>query len=172
VSLAGSSPNANDVPAPARPWYRRDVHDELHEHPHGDDDIPTTSLLREARGAYALAIREVLDQHGVGDVPPNSAFLLGGLRAGVPFEALARQRRRAIERSGVVDALVDAGCVRRVDDDVELTERGHQIATACAVARDALDRHVADAIGADGYRAMRSGLIALIDWKEAEEERR
>ncbi len=152
------------------------MHDELHDHGHGRpldyDDVPTTSLLREARGAYALAIRAVLDEHGVGDVPPNSAFLLGGLRAGVPYEALARQRRRGIDRRGVVDALVEAGCVRRVDDDVVLTDRGREVAAACAGARERLDRYVVDTIGPVGYSVMRAGLVALIDWKEAEEERR
>ncbi len=150
------------------------MHDELHDHDHplGSDDVPTTSLLREARGAYALAIRAVLDEHGIGDVPPNSAFLLGGLRAGVPYEALARQRRRGLDRGGVVDALVEAGCVRRDDDDVVLTDRGREVAAACAGARERLDRYVAATIGADGYGAMRAGLVALIDWKEAEEGHR
>ncbi|HEV3329284.1 MAG TPA: hypothetical protein VGZ33_07785 [Acidimicrobiales bacterium] len=150
------------------------MHDDLsdHDHPLGFDDVPTTSLLREARGAYALAIRAVLDEHGIGDVPPNSAFLLGGLRAGVPYRALARQRHHGIDRGGVVDALVGAGCVRRVDDDVVLTDRGREVAAACAGATDRLDRFVAATIGPDGYDAMRAGLVALIDWKEAEESRR
>ncbi len=173
---------ARDAAGP--PWYRPGVHDELHGHPHdhdhdhghghplADGDVPTTSLLREARGAYALAIRAVLDEHGIGDVPPNSAFLLGGLRAGVPYQALARQRRRGLDRGGVVDALAEAGCVRRVDDDVVLTERGREVAEACARARSRLDDYVAEAIGRDGYDTMRAGLVALIDWKEAEEERR
>jgi hypothetical protein len=160
-------------------------HEHHHDGPHGRDghhgvehaewvpeDVPMTSLLREARGAYALAIRAVLDEHGIGDVPPNSAFLLGGLRAGVPFEALALQRRRVIDRSGVVDALVEADCVCRVDDDVVLTERGRVVAAACAAARDSLDRHVVDTIGSDGLGTMRAGLVALIDWKEQAEEAR
>jgi hypothetical protein len=181
----------NFIPAPCgSAWYRPGVHDELadhhrhehqhhghdghHEHDHADlggGDVPTTSLLREARGAYALAIRAVLDEHGIGDVPPNSAFLLGGLRAGIPFEALARQRRRAIDRSGVVEALVEADCVRRLDDDVVLTDRGRAVAAACAAARDTLDRHVVATIGSEGFGTMRAGLVALIDWKEQEEAR-
>jgi hypothetical protein len=156
------------------PWYRPGVpdHDQHHVHPPESDDVPTTSLLREARGAYALAIRAVLDEHSIGDVPPNSAFLLGGLRAGVPYEALARQRRRGLDRGGVVDALVEVGCVRRSDDDVVLTDRGREVAAACAAATERLDRYVAATIGHDGYGAMRAGLVALIDWKEAEESRR
>lgn len=161
-------------------WYRPGGHEEHRdEGAHHDDDdaggaggVPTTSLLREARGAYAHAVRAVLDLHGVGDVPPNSAFLLGGLRAGVPYEDLVRQRRRGLERGNVVDALVDAGCVKRVADDVVLTDRGREVATACAAARDRLDRHVVEAIGVDGYATMRAGLVALIGWKEEDEQRR
>lgn len=148
-------------------------HHEAHPRDAGDaGDVPTTALLREARGAYALAIRGALDEHGIGDVPPNSAFLLGGLRLGVPYKDLLRQRRRAIERSGVVDALVGVGCVRRVDEEVELTDRGREVSEGCAAAMRELDHRIVAAIGEDGYRTMRQGLVTLIDWKEHEEDRR
>ncbi len=152
--------------------HRHEHHDTHARDQGGVDDVPMTALLREARGAYALAIRGALDEHGIGDVPPNSAFLLGGLRLGVPFKDLVRQRRRAIERSGVVDALVGVGCVRRVDDEVELTDRGRQVSEGCAAAMRELDRRIVASIGEEGYRTMRQGLVTLIDWKEAEEERR
>jgi hypothetical protein len=133
------------------------------------DEVPTPALLREARGAYALAIRSALAECGLGALPANSAFIVGGLHFGVPIDALIGQRRRSLDRAGTIDALVAAGCLEDVDGELRLTERGHEAAHACGAARVRLDAHVASVIGESGVESLRAGLVALIDWKEAAE---
>jgi hypothetical protein len=133
--------------------------------------VPTASLLREARGAYQLAIRGALRTQGLSALPENSAYVLGGLRLGVPFDALVRQRRHAVERAGTVDALVAAGLLEPHVDGYVLTARGREVSESCAAASAALERHVVDQVGDDGLTAMRAGLVALIDWKERAESR-
>jgi hypothetical protein len=134
-----------------------------------DDDLPTTTLLREARRAYGHAIRHAMADEGLGDLPAHSAFVLGGLNFGAPIEWLLRQRRRELERSGTIDALVGAGCLEWRDGELAITERGREVSRACAEARERLDDHVAATIGTEGLATMRRGLLALIDWNEDHE---
>lgn len=136
--------------------------------PRDEDEFPTPTLMREARGAYDLAMRRALAALGLHDLPRNSAYLLGGLHAGVPFGALVRHRRRSLEQAGTVQALLGAGCLVLDGDDATLTDRGHDAAHACRSARDSVDAVVRDAIGKKGLAKMRAGLTALIEWKEAE----
>lgn len=134
-----------------------------------DDDHPTNSLIREARGAYGLAIRKALSGIGLGELPRNSAYVLGAMDGfDAPFDTVVHQRRRSLEQSHTIEALVASGCLATEKGATVLTARGREAAKACAEARKALDRVVVDAIGHDGYATMRAGLEALIEWKEAE----
>ena len=132
-----------------------------------DDEIPTPSLIREARGAYGLAIRAALSRIGLNDLPRNSAFVLGAMDTfGMTFDDVIRQRRKSLEQSRTIEALFKCGCLETKDGVTALTARGHEAAKACAEARESLDAEVVARIGKDGFATMRSGLVALIDWKD------
>ncbi len=127
------------------------------------------ALIREARGAYGLAIRLALSDAGLSALPRNSAYVLGAMHAGGDFESIVRHRRASLESSGTIDALFSTGCLAQEHGRTVLTDRGHEAAHVCRDAREALDRRVTDTIGPDGFETMRKGLMSLIDWKEANE---
>lgn len=134
-----------------------------------EPEVTIPVLLREARGAYALAIRKALATMGLEQLPRNTAFVLGALRSDVPFESIVRQRRGSLERAGTMDALVSAGCVRRDGDRYVLTPRGEGASIACEGARREVDEALAKAVGKRGVTALHKGLVALVEWKEANE---
>jgi hypothetical protein len=144
-------------------WYRRRVSND-------DDRLPMPALIREARGAYGLAIRIKLSEIGLSQLPRNSAYVLGAMHAGSDFDSIVRYRRKSLESSGTIDALFATGCLVKEHGETVLTDRGHEAAHVCKDAREALDRRVSDTIGLDGFETMRKGLMSLIDWKEANEQ--
>jgi hypothetical protein len=134
------------------------------------DELPTPSLIREARGAYGLAVRLALTEIGLAELPRNSAFVLGAMeRFGFSVDDVVRQRGASLEKSRTIEALHRSGCLETKRGTTVLTARGHEAAKACEAARRSLDERVVAAVGAEGFAAMRAGLVALIDWKEAAE---
>jgi hypothetical protein len=129
--------------------------------------MPT--LLREARSAYRLAIRRALRSHGLDALPEHSAYLLGGLRLGVPYDALVVHRRHALARAGTIEVLADEQLIRPDGEGYALTPRGREVSEACAAASASLEAEVAGSIGPDGLAALRAGLVAIIDWRERQE---
>jgi DNA-binding MarR family transcriptional regulator len=143
------------------------------------DDIPIPALLRAARGAYGQAIQRRLAADGFDDLPRNAPFVLGGMvNQGIAASDLLPQLGVTKQAaSQLVDTLVTRGYLeRRVDYDdrrrviLEVTERGR---SAAAAVRDGVvwvDDELARRLSPADLKAMRAGLVALIDVREELEE--
>src|SRR5580698_6117336 len=101
--------------------------------------LPTPTLMRAARGAYAGAIRAQLHAIGIDDLPRNGAFILVGIDdRGGPTQDLPYDlgvTKQAV--SQVIDTLVTRGYLERGPDPydrrrtmLELTDRGRQVVDA------------------------------------------
>jgi hypothetical protein len=70
---------------------------------------PIAVLLKEARGAYGVAIHHQLTARGFDAVPPNGAFVLGALHHEASRENIEHERGRALEKGQTIAQLVAAG---------------------------------------------------------------
>jgi DNA-binding MarR family transcriptional regulator len=146
---------------------------------HSPDEVPTTALLRAARGSYGHAIRRELTAAGLEDLPANGAYVVGGIvthggSAGDLVRQLGVSKQAA---SQLIDTLVVRGYLeRRVDpgdrrrNTIEATDRGRAAAEAIKTGVDAVNAELVDLISADGVKGLRAGLIALIDIRERMED--
>ena len=143
------------------------------------DDIPLPALLRAARGSYGGEIRRWLAAAGFDDLPRNGAFVLGGMaNQGVAAGDLIRQLGVSKQATAqFVDTLVLRGYLERTtnpDDrrrlDLALTDRGRAAADEVRAAVLAVDRELARKLTPDEIAALRKGLVALIEIREAAEE--
>jgi DNA-binding MarR family transcriptional regulator len=137
--------------------------------------VSTPALLRASRGAYGRAIRTQLTAAGLDDLPPNGAYVVGGIvthggSAGDLVRQLGVSKQAA---SQLIDTLVVRGYLERRPDPedrrritVEATERGRAAAEAIAAGVEAVDGELAQLISEDGVRALRDGLIALTGIRE------
>ena len=143
-------------------------------------DLPSIpALLRASRGAYRHAIRMQLIAAGLEDLPPNGAYVVGGIvthggSAGDLVRQLGVSKQAA---SQLIDTLVVRGYLERRPDPedrrritVEATERGRAAAEAIAAGVAAVDGELVQLISDDGAQALRDGLIALIDIRERMED--
>lgn len=142
--------------------------------PRADLALPT--LMRAARGAYARSIRSQLQAIGVSDLPKNGAFILFGVHQG-------RERRENLPAglgvskqavSQVVDILVNRGYLERHPDPTDrrrntltVTQRGQEVVEAVWRGTEAIDRALGSRVPAGTVEAMRTGLMALGDIKDA-----
>jgi DNA-binding MarR family transcriptional regulator len=142
------------------------------------DEIPIPALLRAARGAYGGEIRERLAIAGFDDLPRNGPFVLGGIaNQGVAAGDLIRQLGVSKQATAqLVDTLVLRGYLERTtnpDDrrrlDLALTDRGRAAAAEIREAVVAVDEQLERKLAPDGVAALRSGLVALIEIREATE---
>lgn len=141
-------------------------------------NVPIPALLRAARGSYAHAIRAHLVEVGISDLPPNGAYILGGLSASISAGQLFREiGLRESARSRLLQALFDRGFVQPGGgapqhglDDLELTEKGRHAAEASARGVMATNEELAEILSPQEMSNFRTGLIALIDIKERAEE--
>lgn len=139
------------------------------------DDVSTPALLRGARGAYGQAIRRALGDLGIDDMPPNGPFVIGSIRSeGQPLGALV-QRLGVTKQaaSQLIDLLVLRGYVSRTTDpddrrrvNITLTDRGREAADAVFAGVVAVDRELAQLLGATGLEQLRTGLVALCDIRD------
>jgi DNA-binding MarR family transcriptional regulator len=143
------------------------------------EEVPIPALLRAARGSYALAIRVRLAASGYDDVPPNGAYILGGIvnhngSAGALVRELGVSKQAA---SQLIDALVVRGYLdRQVDSEdrrrvsINITDRGRAAAAAIRAGVDAIDAELATLISPAGVASLRTGLIALTAIRERMED--
>ena len=143
------------------------------------DQVSIPALLRASRGAYRHAIRTQLTAAGLDDLPPNGAYVVGGIvthggSAGDLVRQLGVSKQAA---SQLIDTLVVRGYLERRPDpedrrriNVEATERGRAAAEAIAAGVEAVEGELAQLISADGVLALRDGLIALTDIRERMED--
>jgi len=139
------------------------------------EDVPTPSLLRDARGVYREAIGRALADAGCDDVPRNGVFVLAGLDQSVP-EAKFSPQADVVASLGLskqaasllIDTLVLREYLeRRVDPEdrrrmgVRLTERGRTAAVAIQTAVTAIETSLAQLITTDQLCGFRAGLAAF-----------
>jgi DNA-binding MarR family transcriptional regulator/catechol 2,3-dioxygenase-like lactoylglutathione lyase family enzyme len=145
----------------------------------GPDDrsqLPTPTLMRSARGAYAQSIRQQLHAVGINDLPRNGVFILagvdasGGPRRDLPSELGVTQQ--AV--SQLIDVLVNRGYLDRYPDTndrrrigLELTDRGREVVDAAARGVEAVDRRLEEQFSHVQIDAMRAVLLALTEIKIA-----
>lgn len=139
------------------------------------EDVPTPSLLRDARGVCREAIGRALADAGCDDVPRNGVFVLAGLDQSVP-EAKFSPQADVVASLGLskqaasllIDTLVLREYLeRRVDPEdrrrmgVRLTERGRTAAVAIQTAVTAIETSLAQLITTDQLCGFRAGLAAF-----------
>jgi predicted alpha/beta hydrolase family esterase len=131
------------------------------------NDLPGIPiLLREARGAYAGAIRVAIAAAGLPELPTNGPLIVGGLHEGaVSFSRLVDQRRKSIEKSQTIDKLRDAGYLIGSEDDPILSESGHQAAHIVLDSIVHLTESLNQLLGDDGMKAFVTGLLFLSNEK-------
>lgn len=143
------------------------------------DDIPITALLRAARGAYAIAVREQLAAAGCEDLPRNGPYVLGGLvnRGGSAGDLIRQLGISKQAASQLVDTLVERGYLERDDDPDDrrrtilvATARGRAAAAATFAGVVEIDRELAEMLAPESLAGLREGLIALTVIRERREE--
>jgi DNA-binding MarR family transcriptional regulator len=148
---------------------------------HDAGEVVIPALLRAARGAYALAIRDRLMAAGFEDVPRHGAFVVGGMaNHGAPVAGLVRElgiSRQAAAQ--LVDTLVDRGYLERrggSDDGeqmaIEVTDRGRHAATAVRAGVEAIDAELSRMLSPADLAGLRAGLVALTEIRERMEAER
>ncbi len=138
-------------------------------------DIPTPALLRASRGAYSIGIRRELAKAGIDDLPPNGAYVIGGMgNRGATATDLIRQLGMS-ERSTseLVDTLVSRGFLTQADvaaDQREiavvLTKRGLVAAEAIGRGVDSVEDELRTFLTAADYQGLRRGLVGLCELRE------
>lgn len=142
-----------------------------------DVHIPLPALLRAARGSFAHAIRQHLDDAGIHDLPPNGAYILGGLTMSVHAGQLFREiGLRESTRARLLQSLLERdfvipgrGAPRYEVPDLELTEKGRSAAEAARDGVNAVVEELTTMLSPQELSSFRTGLIALIDIKERAE---
>jgi DNA-binding MarR family transcriptional regulator len=138
------------------------------------DDVSIPALMRAARGAYALSIKEHLTAEGYDDIPRNGPFVLGGM---TNWGASAAELTGGLDvtrqaASQLIDTLVLRGYLSRAvnQDDrrritVSLTPRGQAAGAAVDAAVRAIDEQLAARISRTQLAGLRAGLAALAEIK-------
>jgi DNA-binding MarR family transcriptional regulator len=144
-----------------------------------DDEIVLPALLRAARTAYGQSVRASLAAAGFDDLPPNGAFVLGGLAnhgatAGDLIKQLGVSKQAT---SQLVDTLVLRGYLEREPDTddrrrmtITVTERGRAAAAAVRAGVVAVDEELDKILSPDELLGLRAGLMALIQIAEQTRE--
>jgi hypothetical protein len=136
-----------------------------------DESLPPIPvLLKEARAAYGSAIRQQFSRQGLTPLPPNGAFVVGALHWGASLDDIMRERGTALEKGQVLERLITAGVVIDGEDGLVLTDTGHDCAHAVYEANSSLTNQLIAALGDEGFGQFLTGLMTLIDIKEAAEE--
>jgi DNA-binding MarR family transcriptional regulator len=139
------------------------------------EQIVIPALLRFARGSYGLSIRSALVDAGFDDIPPNGAYVLGGMAndggsAADLIRTLGVSKQAA---SQLIDTLVVRGYLERsidLDDrrrmTIDLTDRGRAAAAAIRTGVTSVDAELATKLDPANLAGLRAGLIALIEIRE------
>jgi len=142
-------------------------------------EVGIPPLLRAARGAYGHAIRSELAAVGFDDLPPNSAYVLGGIvnhggSAGQLGRQLGISKQAA---SQLIDTLVVRGYLVRSEDPqdrrritIDATDRGRAAAEAIRVGVLSVEEDLSGRLSAGEMAGLRAGLVALCDIRDAMED--
>jgi DNA-binding MarR family transcriptional regulator len=128
-------------------------------------------LMRLARGSYAQAIRDGLEDEGIDDLPRNGAFVLSYLSRDDNSVVTDMIKGLGVTKQAVsqlLDSLVVRGFITRaVDPDdrrrmtLGLTDRGRAAASAIFAAATAIDDQLAEMLSPGDLAGFRAGLAAL-----------
>ncbi len=138
------------------------------------ETIALPALLRHARTAYGVTMRNALAEAGYDDIPGNGMYIIGGLAFGVPdvpLGQLVRELRISKQAAGqLVDTLVNRGyLVREVDKEdrrklnITLTDRGKAAAAVQTAAREKIDAMLLASAGEDDVQRTRRTLAVLCE---------
>jgi hypothetical protein len=133
------------------------------------DDLPAVPLLlREARGAYAGAIRAAIASAGLPELPTNGPLILGGLHDGeLSFSKLVDQRRKSIEKYRTIEKLRESGYLVGPEDAPSLSESGDEAAHIVFHAIVELTSSLKECLGEEGMKSFIKGMLFLISEKES-----
>jgi DNA-binding MarR family transcriptional regulator len=143
------------------------------------EEIVLPALLRAARSAYGQSVRSSLAKAGFDDLPPNGAFVLGGIvnHAGAPSDLIRQLRVSKQAASQLIDTLVLRGYLERHPDaddrrrmTIGVTDRGKAAAAAVRAGVVAVDDELATILSPDELLGLRAGLVALIQIAERAEK--
>jgi len=151
--------------------------------PPSSDELSMPALLRQARHAYASAMRGALADAGFDDIPENGLHVIGGLAR----RDVDRPMSRLVAELGIskqaasqlVDTLVVRGYLQRdVDADdrrrltIALTPRGVAAAKLLGASRARVDAALLAQAGPDDVEHTRRTLARLVEiGRELETER-
>lgn len=142
-------------------------------------EISIPALLRHARGAFSLSIRDELLDGDFEDLPLNGPYFLGGManQQGAASQLIRELGVSKQAASQLIDTLVLRGyLIREVDPSdrrrmtLELTERGRAAASAVRRGVETVDSLLAERLTTDEIAGLRRGLVELISIKEEFEE--
>jgi DNA-binding MarR family transcriptional regulator len=143
------------------------------------EEVVLPALLRAARGAYGHHVRRSVAAAGFDDLPPNGAFVIGGMAnhgasAGDLIKQLGVSKQAT---SQLIDTLVLRGYLERHPDEddrrrmtVALTDRGRAAAAAVRAGVEAVDDELEKLLTPAEFAGLVAGLIALIQIRERAEE--
>jgi DNA-binding MarR family transcriptional regulator len=137
----------------------------------GIESWPLPALLRGARSAFRVSVRDALSQSGFDDLPPNGPYVLGAIAVnGAPLAVIIQQLGVSKQTAGqLVDTLVLRGYLdREVDPDdrrrltVRLTPRGGAAAAVVRLAVEDVESRLGEVIGEARLVHAREALAALV----------
>lgn len=140
-----------------------------------DDDIVLPALLRAARGAYGNSVRASVAAAGFEDLPPNGAFVLGGIanRGASAADLIKGLNISKQAASQLIDTLVLRGYLERHPDPddrrrmtIGVTDRGRAAAAAVRAGVAGVDAELAERLTPAQLDGLRAGLVALISIAE------
>jgi hypothetical protein len=134
------------------------------------DDVVIPSLLRASHGAYRHAIGHALADAKCPKLPRGGVLVVAALaNRGLQPEVVMGQVAGGERRQRLLDELTGLGYLRVVGDQWEVTDLGRRAGAAIAAGIGQVDARLAEQLGSDGVAALRRGLVALCDIRDAHE---
>lgn len=132
------------------------------------DDVAIPSLLRASQGAYRHAIRHAVADADCPPLPRGGVLVVAALvTRGLQPDTVIRQVARGERRQRLLDELTELGYLRHAGADWAATDLAERAAHAITAAIADIDERLSEQIGADGVAALRRGLVALCDIRDA-----
>lgn len=134
------------------------------------DDVALPSLLRAAQGAYRHAIGHAIADAGCPPLPRGGVLVVAALaNRGLQPDTVIRQVARGERRQRLLAELTELGYVRHEADGWAPTDLARLAGQAVAEAIADIDAQLREQLGEDGVAALRRGLVALCNIRDAHE---
>jgi hypothetical protein len=136
------------------------------------DEIAIPSLLRASRGTYLHAISHALVEAGCPLLPRGGVLVLSALaNRDLQPDIVIGQVARGGRQQELLGELGSLGLIRPVAGAWEATDLGRRAGAAIESAIADIDAQLTEQLGVDGVMALRRGLVALCDIRDAHESR-